>query len=210
MVNPQQENARLVSINRAFCMADNINFKNGAVIVGLGDMVKKFERLSTTDPMTAKMLHDEIRGILKYVRDELVKDAKIGLDMKSDPRQAVRAVKHTVYKKILGGNVNILNGKRGKVSTDRGSAKKREYFGSERGFVLRFLNQGTRNRYVGFRNNKANEKKYNEMVASGNRTAFRGRIEPRGWFGGASQKELEKAAEMLDKYIENVIKKIMV
>ena len=48
------------------------------------------------------------------------------------------------------------------------------------------------------------------MVASGNRTAFRGRIEPRGWFGGASQKELEKATEMLDKYIENVIKKIMV
>lgn len=188
-------------------MAVEVN-NGGVTTIGLGALVRKFERLKTSDPELARMLTAEIKKMLREVRNELSRDAQTGLQMNSDPRQAYRAIRHSVYRRIFGGNVNLLNGKRrgGNVGLSNG---KREYFGAERGYVLRFLNQGTRDRYVGRRNNKANQKWYDEQVASGDRRGFRGHIEPRNWFSNASQAAMERAAEKLDTYIENVIKKLM-
>ena len=182
------------------CMASGI-------ITGMEGYARKLDKLKTSDPELAKMLQDAIRQMLKGVRSELSKNARSGLRMESDPRQAVRAIRSSVYRRIFGGNVNILQGKRRKVTSD--DLGKRQYFGAERGFVLRFLNQGTKERVVGFRNNKANLARYEAYLKSGDKAARRGRIEARNWFGGASQSEMEKAAAKLDEYINRVIIKMM-
>lgn len=177
------------------------------IITGMEGYARKLDKLKTSDPELAKMLQDAIRQALKGVRNELSKNAKSGLQMNSDPRQAVKAIRHTVYRRIFGGNVNILNGKRKKVASD--DLGKKQYFGAQRGYVLRFLNQGTKERVVGFRNNKANATKYENYMKSGDRAGRRGRIEARKWFGGASEAELKKMSEMLDEYINRVILKLM-
>ena len=188
-------------------MAVDVNNK-GVTTIGLGALVRKFEKLKTSDPELARMLNAEIRKMLREVRNELSGDAQVGLRMESDPRQAYRAIRHSVYRRIFGGNVNILSGKR--RGGNRGAlAGRREYFGAKRGFVLRFLNQGTKERYIGNRNDKYHQKWYDEKVASGSREGFRGHIDPRNWFGNASQSAMERAAEKLDSYIENVITKLI-
>lgn len=180
--------------------------ESGMTTIGFEGYIRKLEKLKTNDPVLAKMLEDAIRNAIRGVRNELSKDAKSGLQMMSDPRQAVRAIRHTVYRRIFGGNVNILQGKaRGNLTED--ALGKRRYFGKERGFVLRFLNQGTKERFVGFRNNKANQKKYEEAKAAGR--GKRGSIDARNWFGGASANEMEKMAGTLDEYINRVIIKMM-
>ena len=123
------------------------------IVTGMEGYARKLDKLKTSDPELAKMLQDAIRQALKTVRDELSKNAKKGLQMESDPRHAVKAIRHSVYRRIFGGNVNILNGRRKRVTSE--DLGKRQYFGKERGYVLRFLNQGTKERVVGFRNNKA-------------------------------------------------------
>ena len=177
------------------------------IITGMEGYARKLDKLKTSDPELAKMLQDAIRQAIKGVRSELSKNAKSGLKMESDPRMAVRAIRSSVYRRIFGGNVNILQGKRKKVTSD--DLGKRQYFGAERGFVLRFLNQGTKERVVGFRNNKANAAKYEAYLKSGDRAGRRGKITARNWFGGASEAELKKMSETLDEYINRVILKLM-
>jgi hypothetical protein len=123
-------------------------------------------------------------------------------------------VKSAVYRRILGGNVSLLNkrraGTRGPVppvvhkletktnskGNHRGGnrmprSRRTEdlltYQGADRGFILRFLNQGTGGRE--------------------SRIGNRGAIAPRNFFATSSQKAMEQAAEQLDQLIEELIKK---
>ena len=184
-----------------------VRYMANGIITGMEGYARKLDKLKTSDPELAKMLQDAIRQAMKVVRAELSKNAKTGLKMESDPRMAVRAIRSSVYRRIFGGNVNILQGKRRKITSD--DLGKRQYFGAERGFVLRFLNQGTKERVVGFRNNKANATKYEKYLASGDRAGRRGRIEARNWFGSASETEMRKAADVIDEYVNRVILKLM-
>ena len=160
------------------------------------------------DNLLVKGMEKEIRDIVKKV----LRDARASLSRHAknitgtDPRLAYQAVNYSVYKQILGGNVNIapsrkggaqmreynkprtlrpgqVGGNRRLVSQD---TKSREsYYGASRGFVLRFLNAGT----------KVRETRYGR----------RGSIAARNWFPGASQQQLEMAADALTKYIDQLI-----
>jgi hypothetical protein len=140
--------------------------------------------------------------------------------MQIDPRSAYKAVRFAVYRKLFGGQVNILSprnkGKgrlyepprklqpkqRGGNRRTRGdrTTELMSYFGKDRGFVLRFLNAGTRVRYNGGRNGRT-EEQYNTFIAHHEGRGHRGAISARNWFGGASQQQLENAASNLDKMI---------
>ena len=135
-----------------------------------------------------------------------------------------------VYDKILGGNVNILNSRRAHGVTSYvptrkldanpkqrgGNRVKRSprtqqimnYEGRDRGFILRFVNSGTKTRVIGFRNTqKGNRSKYESRVTRISRgmkagTGNRGSIAPRNWFMSSAESALGAAAQTIAELIE--------
>lgn len=203
-------------------MAD---IKNGAVTIsGLDALDKKLSQLKTDSPGFEKRLRGAIRKILGEARANLRKDAAKELDMKSDPRHAYKAIRFAVYKKIFGGQVNILNsrkagaetnykpprtlvqGKRGGNRRTRTSRDLDKYEGVDRGFILRWLNNGmtkTSPRVIKFtENDRRKVDRWNKHPNTGNR----GSIAARNWFKGASLQELQKVASEMDELINKIIK----
>ena len=210
-----------------FCiyMASGITFK------GLDEFQKKLESLRTDNPEFEKRLRGVIRKILGEVRSRLSKDAKNGLQMKSDPRHAYKAVRYAVYKKIFGGQTNILPSRKAGAQTKYQPTRKgisgrggnrmgvsprteqlNSYEGKDRGFILRFLNAGTVNRTIGFTKSEARARvnrgsqggdisKYGKTINTGKR----GAISSRNWFGPRSQAELRNAAGRIQELIDKVI-----
>ena len=178
---------------------------------GIVRQKQELESLLMSNPQMEKKVQGLIRKVLLAARKE-ISDAASG-KIKNDPRQAYKAVKSAVYRRILGGNVSILNkrkaGKRGPVppivhqletrvnskGNHRGGnrmprSRRTEdlltYQGADRGFILRFLNAGTGDRE--------------------SRIGNRGSIAARSFFATSSQQAMEKAAEQLDTLIEDLIK----
>lgn len=186
-------------------MADNGTIE----IKGLDERIKQLGEAQTKNPMMQRRIREVIKQVLGRVRSELQGDAQQGLQMKSDPRQAYKAVRYAVYKRILGGQVNILQSRRAGAMRlyepprtlqegQRGGNRRRRtqrttdlmsYRGKDRGFILRFLNAGTTERKT--------------------RYGSRGAITSRSWFGNASQRHLNEAAEQIDRIIEDVIRGVM-
>lgn len=188
---------------------------------GFVEQRKELERLLMSNPEMEKKVQGLIRKVLIEVKKNLGTAAKDA--MKSDPRQAYKAVRTSVYKRILGGQVNILRKKRaggggaaytptrtlksgqhGGNRRERGerTMKLESYVGDARGFVLRFLNAGTQDRVVSFTTNENRKPdKYNKHPNTGNR----GRIAPRNFFGDRSHQEMEQAAKNLEGLIDTLI-----
>lgn len=205
-------------------MADNGTIE----IKGLDERIKQLGEASTKNPMMRKRINEVIKQVLSVARRSVSQDAKTGLGMQSDPRQAYKAVRMAVYRRIFGGQLNILSPRNKKVmgrlyepprhpSRVGGNRVKRSdrttelmsYTGSMRGFVLRFLNQGTQVRYAGFgRNGRTEEERYRFILRTGG-LGHRGSITARNWFAGKSQAELEKAAQNLDILIDNIVAGIL-
>ena len=200
--------------------------KNGAITIeGIDELNRKLEQLKTQGTGFEKRLREAIRKILGQARAELRKDAASGLDIKNDPRHAYKAVRYAVYKRILGGQVNILQSRRAGNRTNyepertlnaskRGgnrrtrsprTKKVMEYEGVDRGFILRFLNNGmtkTNPRTIRFtENDRRKVDKWNKHPNTGNR----GAITARNWFGDASHQQLEIAAGKLQELIDRII-----
>ena len=201
------------------CMA---NITDNFQTEGFVEQRKELDRLMMSNPAMEKKVQGLIKNVLGEVRKSMTQAAKDA--MNEDPRRASNAVRMMVYKRILGGNVNILrkrrasggggsytptrtlkSGQRGgnrRARSER-TMKLESYTGSDRGFVLRFLNAGTEDRVVNFtphENRKPN--KWNKNPNTG----FRGRIAPRNFFGDRSHQEMEKAAQNLERLIDELIK----
>ena len=192
-------------------------------IEGLSEFDAKLKQLRTDNPGFDRRLRAVIRTVLGEARANLRKDAASGLQMQSDPRHAYKAVRFAVYKRIFGGQVNILNsrkaggetawkpartltpGQRGGNRRKRNSRDLDKYEGIDRGFILRWLNNGmtkTNPRVIQFtENGRRRVDRWNRHPNTGNR----GAISPRNWFGDASLRELEKASEQMQILIDKVI-----
>ena len=167
-----------------------------------------FARLMFTDKETRNRIRKIIREELKDTAKRLREDARY--EMNEDPRKAYRGVKSTVYKKILGGNVSILNpkkaGQRYQLIKDRkldrnpyqrgGNRRPRSarteqvdsYFGRDRAFILRFVSSGTSERSTKYGN--------------------RGSITARNWFQNMAPHEIELAAGNLAEVIDEELSAI--
>ena len=203
-------------------MADNGTIE----IKGLDERIKQFGEASTKNPMMEKRIRGVIRQVLGQVRKSLQSQAQSGLQMKSDPRKAYKAVRMAVYRRIFGGNVNILQSRKAgeghyyeppRHPSHRGgnrmlqserTHKMMSYQGSERGFILRFLNQGTDVRYTGGRNGRTQSDKFRFVDSHGGR-GHRGSIAARNWFGPRSQAELERAAANIDAMIDDIVSGVL-
>ena len=132
------------------------------------------EAALSTNPNTARELRKIIRKYVMEARSEVV--AGIHFEH-GDPRGAARAVRTAVYKKVLGANINIFNSRKahGKnsyepprkgVSGRGGNRRSRSnrtqqimgYAPLDRGFILRWLNEGVSERKIRF---KADERRSN-------------------------------------------------
>lgn len=178
---------------------------NTIEISGFAENLEMLGRLMTDDPDMAANMKKLIRQVLKEARGRLSKD--IADYLKSDPRKAARAVKYGVYKSLFGGNLSILNkrkagpkyqlvrqkklqpGQRGGNRRPRFEERNRldSYFGSDRGFVLRFMSSGTDGRLTRFGN--------------------RGNIAPRNLFGRTAPWQMETAAAEVAANITEYIKR---
>ena len=180
-------------------MADNVE------IDGLVKEQKALEALMMSNPDMEKKVQGLIRKVLMTVRRAVAQQAKGA--MRSDPRQAYKAVKTAVYRQILGGSVSILNKRRGgtqfsdyepprtlragqrggnRIPRSQRTNDLIHYAGPDRAFVLRFINQGTSTR----------ESRY------GNR----GSIRARNFFATSSHQAMRKASEELTQLIDQLIK----
>lgn len=202
-----------------------MDIKNGTVtITGLDAFEKKIKEIETTNPGFEKRLRGVIRKVLGEARAKLSKDATSGLQMKSDPRKAYKAVRYAVYKRLFGGQVNILQSRKAGAMNLYESPKKglpkrggnrvlrskrttdiMSYQGKDRGFILRFLNQGTGDRAIHSMGNRTLRTGGVSILATKSLGGNRGSITARNWFGSASQRELENVASHLQDIIDKVI-----
>ena len=74
-------------------------------------------RLMITHPDTRKQIKKLLTQEARKVRQNISKDVRDNMD--NDPRKAYAAVKRSLYKRILGFNVSILNPKRGSIKSMR-------------------------------------------------------------------------------------------
>ena len=168
------------------------------------------EAMLVSNPDTAAAMRKLISAEVSKARAAVAQAASGAL--KNDPREAWKAVRRSVYKSILGGQVNILNQK-GAASGSNGyrparkldsnphqrggNRRKRSartdsidgYVGKDRGFILRFVNSGTAARQTRYGN--------------------RGSIAARNWLATSGQRELEAAAERLSALIDKELVKMM-
>lgn len=196
---------------------------------GFAALQKKLEELQTKDPGMRIAIQDVIRTVLKEVRRAVSNSAEKGLQMDSDPRKAYKAVRSAVYKRILGGQVNILArrkaGSPGNYQKPKKGLPKRGgnrwgrsertkqlegYEGMDRGFVLRFLNAGTADRGIWSYSDRNGNRHALRSASSMNiktraYSGNRGSITARNWFGDRSQKELENASGKLQRLIDEII-----
>ena len=186
----------------------NLEFDNAVVM----RQKAALESMLVSNPDTAANIRKLITQEIAKARVAISQSAKGA--MASDPRQAYKAVRRSVYKSILGGQVNIFNPRGGASSSGSSFVKARKldnhphqrggnrrkrsartdqvdgYVGKDRGFILRFVNSGI---------SKPRQTRY------GNR----GVIPARNWLATSGQKELEAAAERLSALIDKELVKMM-
>ena len=186
-------------------MASTIQIENNAAL----------DQLLLTNPKMEKLVRSYIRKAVLEARNRLAASAQSGLRMKSDPRGAAHAVRYSVYKAVMGGNLNIIRsrkagkrtiykphhtlvpGQRGGNRVPRGlrTAQMMSYGPHDRQMILMWLAFGTDQREAGTKGGRLH----------GNR----GAIAARGWFGPYSHTALEQAADKLAQMIDETIEKVM-
>lgn len=131
-------------------------------VTGLAELSKKLDALLMKDPKMEKKIQHIIGRALRKAEKKM--ESYVGSNVLSnDPRHAAKAIRYTVYRRILGGNLNILHGKQRGAATSytperhpssgRGGNRRPRssrtirmegYEGADRSFILRFQNSGAR------------------------------------------------------------------
>jgi hypothetical protein len=165
-----------------------------------------------------------IRKVIMEARANVVSAASA--KMKNDPRGAAQAVRTSVYKKILGANINIFSSRKAHgrnnyepprkgVSGRGGNRRTRSprtsqimgYAPLDRGFILRWINDGTPGaRNIEFTyNDRRKVYKWNKHPNTGNR----GNIAARNFFRGAGERALAQAADNLANLIDTELEAML-
>ena len=197
---------------------------NDAVVL---EQKQVLEQALSTNPKTQKALQKLIRQAIMQARAELSAYIKTKFD-NDDPRGAARAVRTSVYRKILGGNINILNGKKAHGTNSyepprtlrpgqRGGNRRprsvrtnkvMHYAGEDRGFILRFVNSGTKQRAIERLMNVKGTNKF-RWVQNASEYGNRGSIAPRDFFRAGAEPILMAATDylvdLIDQELENIL-----
>jgi hypothetical protein len=194
---------------------------NDAVVL---EQKQILEQALSTNPKTQKALQKLIRKVIMEARKSVVDAAS--RKMENDPRGASQAVRTSVYKKILGANINIFSSRKAHgqnnyepprkgVSGRGGNRRTRSprtsqimgYAPLDRGFILRWINDGTPGaRNIEFTpNDRRKVDKWNKHPNTGNR----GNIAARNFFRGAGERALAQAADNLATLIDTELEAML-
>ena len=201
-----------------------------AIIVNtevLDNQMRILQAASLGDGELGEKLREVVSEIIKEARYDIKKSIKFD---NGDPRGAAGAVRRMVYRKLLGGNVNILSSKlSGNRSSYEAPRKLRDgqrggnrmlrsqrtddilhYPPIDRGFILRFVNSGTHPRYAAGRNGKwskkGNNRTFFKLQEQGDN--YRGSIAPRNFFAQSGESIMRKALENLSTIIDQEFNKL--
>jgi len=192
---------------------------NDAVIL---EQQKVLEAALSTNPKTQKALQKLIRKAIMEARAKVILSEKF---KNGDPRGARYAVRTAVYKKVLGANINIYNSRKAHGSTSyepprkgvsgRGgnrrtrsarTARIMSYDALDRGFILRWLNEGVNDRHINFTEREGRKvDKWNKHPNTG----FRGAIAPRHWFTSSATSALRQAVDTLSNLIDTELEAML-
>lgn len=191
----------------------------------ISNVADNLQAAMTTDPKMRKAIQQHIREAIWEARKEMMNSANFA---NGDPRQSLRAIRNSVYDKILGGQINIkksrsdhgggsgytpprklVPGQRGGNRRPRSERTEQINRGSplDRGWILNILNKGTKTRVIGFRNTvKANRTRYDNRVyrigrGDTSRTGNRGSIAARNWFMPAAESALSQAMQRISEMV---------
>jgi hypothetical protein len=200
---------------------------NDAVIL---EQQKVLEAALSTNPKTQKALQKLIRRALMEARSSLSDYIKTKL-ANDDPRGAARAVRTSVYKKILGGNINILNsrkahgtnnyepprtlrpGQRGGNRRPRSprTNKVMHYAGEDRQFILRFVDSGTKQRAIERLTEVKRKSGGSKFVWRQDASKYgnRGSIAARNFFKTGADPRLKRATEYLADLINEELEAML-
>ena len=190
------------------------------------NQITVLQAASVVDGELGKRLRESIFKELKATRNRIVGDIHFN---NGDPRGTAKSVKRYVASKYLGGVVSILDGRKSSGAKQSYEAPRKlqpgqrggnrrirgdrtqailDYPPSERGFILRFVNSGTRDRYAGFGRNGKTEYSYNKFVERIGGRGKRGAIAARNFFGTSGAQEVQKALENLSNIIDQEFEKV--
>lgn len=177
-------------------------------------VVAMLERMEYNEVVKTKDIRKEVRKALRPAQKELQNAAKGALE--SDPKKAHKAVKMSTYRDGNGGNISILNKRTAakKMSLTNASTggvsgikrkryvsevtkRTRGYIGADRAFILRFINSGTQARHTTAR-----------RMFGMKKSAYRGFISARNFFGPKAESELKKSERALSDRIVKLIMEV--
>lgn len=199
---------------------------NIVVLENADRVMKILDGLRPENPKMKTELRKMMRKVLSGARQSVKKEAK--RNIKKDPRNAACAVRHSVYKRVLGGQVNILSprkvtkmaiyrkktklraGQVGGNRWERSDATKRmdAYVGKDRGFVLRWTDKGTKARHIDVHKNKVWKTLRKIGVrkkGSNGKYGHRGAIEAKNWFAPSARKALQDAQGQFMNMVNDAI-----
>ena len=191
---------------------------------------KVLESALSTNPKTQKALQKLIRKALMEARASLSDYIKTKL-ANNDPRGAARAVRTSVYKKILGGNINILNSRKAHGTNDyepprtlrpgqRGGNRRprsqrtntvMHYAGEDRQFILRFVDSGTKQRAIERLTEVKRASGGSKFVWRQDASKYgnRGSIAARNFFKTGADPRLRRATEYLADLINEELEEML-
>lgn len=198
---------------------------------GFRNQMTVLQAASVVDGELGKRLRESIYNELKDARYRIVAGIKF---KNGDPRGTASAVKRYTAKKYLGGVISILDGKssggtslgyeaprkvypgmKGYRGGNRNPRSKRtqeilDYAPQDRGFILRFVNSGTKPRYANGRNGRwgrsGDNRTFFKLQEQGD--YFRGAISPRNFFGTVGQREMQTVVNNLSRIIDDEYSKV--
>lgn len=203
------------------------------VVEGLQELSQKLDQLLLSNPDMEKKVQDIIGKALSKAKKNV--SAAIAAKIENDPRQAYKAVRRTVYRRILGGNINILarkragsasnytptrtlkSGQRGgnRMARSERTMRMESYGGEDRGFILRFLDSGTKGRTMGRFNKDEHRSKVRRGSQGGDiskygnlskvNTGNRGSITGGHFFADLAKGEMETVADLIEQEVDRLI-----
>lgn len=175
---------------------------------GFSAIEGKFDLMTTTNAQVREAIRKATWEVLGEVRKAAISKA----NFKNSRHNSIQAIRRSVYKKIMGGSVSILDGKRkansGSFKATGRSARTQQiegYSGRDRGFILRFVNSGTDDRYAGEGRNTKMGRDY--IQSKRGKPGFRGAIKATNFFGSSAGSAIQPAADKLAQMIEDEITK---